>query len=93
MSGHTVHTAQAKGWDKLSNGELLSAAEEAGFELLLTTDRRIRHQQNLRGRRIALVVLTAAQSGHEFGNMPIASPPPLLPRFLAATPRLPFPSS
>jgi hypothetical protein len=34
----------------------LDAAEEAGFELLLTTDRRIRFQQNLRGRRIALVV-------------------------------------
>ncbi|MDO8706202.1 MAG: hypothetical protein Q7J84_14765 [Sulfuricaulis sp.] len=60
LSGHTVHTAQAKGWDTLSNGELLSAAEEAGFELLLTTDRRIRHQQNLRVRRIALVVLTGS---------------------------------
>lgn len=54
LSGHTVHTAQAKGWDTLSNGDLLSAADEAGFELLLTTDRRIRHQQNLRVRRIAL---------------------------------------
>jgi hypothetical protein len=60
LSGHTVHTAQAKGWDTLSNGELLSAAEEAGFELLLTTDRRICHQQNLRVRRIALVVLTGS---------------------------------
>jgi hypothetical protein len=60
LSGHTIHTAQAKGWDTLSNGELLSAAEEAGFELLLTTDRRIRHQQNLRVRRIALVVLTGS---------------------------------
>ena len=60
LSGHTVHTAQAKGWDTLSNGALLNAAEEAGFELLLTTDRRIRHQQNLRVRRIALVVLTGS---------------------------------
>ena len=59
-SRHTVHTAQAKGWDTLSNGALLTAAEEAGFELLLTTDRRIRNQQNLRGRRIALVVLTGS---------------------------------
>ena len=58
LSGHTIHTAQAKGWDTLSNGALLNAAEAAGFELLLTTDRRIRHQQNLRVRRIALVVLT-----------------------------------
>jgi hypothetical protein len=48
MSGHTVHTAQAKGWDTLSNGALLNAAEEAEFELLLTTDRRIRYQQPAR---------------------------------------------
>ena len=60
LPGHTVHTAQAKGWDTLSNGALLTAAEEAGFELLLTTDRRIRYQQDLRGRRIALVVLTGS---------------------------------
>ncbi len=39
---------------------LLNAAEDAGFELLLTTDRRIRHQQNLRARRISLVVLTGS---------------------------------
>jgi hypothetical protein len=32
LSGHTVHTAQARGWDALSNGALLNAAEEAGFE-------------------------------------------------------------
>ena len=45
----------------LSNGKaLLNAAEEAGFELLLTTDRRIRYQQNLRVRRIALIVLTGS---------------------------------
>ena len=60
LAGHTVHTAQSKGWDTLSNGALLNAAEEAGFELLLTTDRRIRYQQNLRVRRIALVVLTGS---------------------------------
>jgi len=43
LSGHTVHTAQSRGWDTLSNGALLTAAETAGFEVLLTTDRRIRH--------------------------------------------------
>ena len=58
LTGHTVHTAQSKGWDTLSNGALLNAAEEAGFELLLTTDRRIRSQQNLSTRRFALVVLS-----------------------------------
>ena len=60
LPGHTIQTAQAKGRDTLSNGALLNAAEEAGFELLLTTDRRIRYQQNLRVRRIALVVLTGS---------------------------------
>jgi hypothetical protein len=58
LAGHSIITAQARGWDKLDNGALLDAAEEAGVELLLTTDRRIRYQQNLAGRKIALVVLT-----------------------------------
>jgi len=49
LAGHTVYTAQAKGWDTLSNGALLNAAEEAGFELLLTTDRRIRYNRTCEG--------------------------------------------
>ena len=57
LSLHTVITAQTKGWDRLTNGALLNAAEEAGFDLLVTTDRRIRYQQNLSGRKIAVVVL------------------------------------
>jgi len=60
LSEHTVHTAKARGWHTLSNGELLNAVEEAGFDVLLTTDRRIRYQQNLKVRRIALVVLTGS---------------------------------
>jgi len=55
----------------------LDAAAEAGFELLLTTDRRIRHQQNLQVRRIALVVLTGSTSLPRGGNMRIASLRPL----------------
>jgi hypothetical protein len=42
----------------LSNGDLLKAAEEAAFDLLLTTDQRIRYQQNLTDRKIAIVVLS-----------------------------------
>ena len=45
----------------LRNGELLDAAEAAGFDLFLTTDRNIRHQQNLTGRTIAIVVLGKAR--------------------------------
>jgi hypothetical protein len=58
LAGHTIITAQARGWDKLNNGALLDAAEEAAVDLLLTTDRGIRYQQNLARRRIALIVLT-----------------------------------
>ncbi len=47
----------ARGWDRVSNGALLKMAEEAGFDLLLTTDKNIRYQQNLPGRHIAIVVL------------------------------------
>jgi hypothetical protein len=58
LSGHTVITAQSRGWDRLTDGALLDAAEQAAIELLVTTDRRMRHQQNLARRQIALVVLT-----------------------------------
>lgn len=52
LFGHTVTPAKAMGWERLSNGDLLSAAEEANFELLLTTDSNLRYQQNLTARKI-----------------------------------------
>ena len=57
LKGHVVRTAAQQGWATLRNGDLLNAAEEAGFDLLLTTDQNIGYQQNLSGRRIAIVVL------------------------------------
>jgi hypothetical protein len=57
LIGHTVVTAQARGWDRLSNGELLAEAEKEGFEVLVTTNKNLRYQQNLRERRIAIVVI------------------------------------
>jgi hypothetical protein len=54
---HEVSTAYEKGWAKLGNGELLSAAEREGYELLVSTDTSLRYQQNLSGRRIGIVVL------------------------------------
>lgn len=57
LADHTVRTAAEQHWTTLENGQLLDAAEAAGFDLLLTTDKNIRHQQNLAGRRIAIVVL------------------------------------
>src|SRR5277367_1050963 len=61
LEGHTVTKAKDRGWDRLSNGDLLTAAEEAGYDVLVTTDKNIRYQQNLEGRRIALVVLSTPQ--------------------------------
>jgi uncharacterized protein (DUF433 family) len=58
LAGHTVVAARERGWDRLNNGALLKAAEEASVELLVTTDQRIHYQQNLMGRKIAIVVLT-----------------------------------
>jgi len=57
LTGHVVVEAIERGWDAISNGELIAAAEAAGFDLLLTTDKNIRYQQNLAGRKIAFVVL------------------------------------
>ena len=57
LEGHVVVEAMERGWDRLVNGELIAAAEAAGFDLLITTDKNIRYQQNLAGRRIAFVVL------------------------------------
>jgi len=58
LAEHTVLTAYTQGWDRLNNGALLRAAEDAAVDVLLTTDQRIRYQQNLAGRNIAIVVLT-----------------------------------
>ena len=57
LVGHTVETAWQRGWDRFKNGDLLKAAEEAGFEVLVTPDKNIRHQQNLQNYKIAIIVL------------------------------------
>jgi hypothetical protein len=57
LAPHEVTEARDRGWDKISNGDLLRLAEDNGFDLLLTTDKRIRYQQNLTDRKITIVVL------------------------------------
>jgi len=54
---HAVTEARARGWEELENGELLTLAEAAGFDVLVTTDKNLGYQQNLAGRKIAIVVL------------------------------------
>lgn len=61
LEEHVVTEAKSQGWDRYSNGALLDAAQAAGFELLVTTDKNIQYQQNLNKRKIAVVVLGNGQ--------------------------------
>jgi predicted nuclease of predicted toxin-antitoxin system len=56
--GHESLTVQEAGWSGKENGELLAIAETE-FDVLVTLDTNLRYQQNLTGRRIAIVVLVA----------------------------------
>src|SRR6266498_3020454 len=57
LLNHVAETAYEKGWNNISNGELLMLAESEDFDALITTDQNLRYQQNLSGRKIAIVVL------------------------------------
>ncbi|MGD0215812.1 MAG: hypothetical protein ABSB87_21535 [Terriglobales bacterium] len=61
LTGHAITEARTRGWDTLSNGDLLAKAEQAGFEVFVTADKNIQYQQNLSGRKIAVVVLSTPQ--------------------------------
>ena len=56
LAGHTVTTAYERGWSNLANGNLVRAAE-AEFDVFITTDQNLDYQQNLAGRRLAILVL------------------------------------
>jgi hypothetical protein len=57
LKGHIVVEAIERGSERTANGALIAAAEAAGFDLLLTTDKNLRYQQNLKDRKIAFVVI------------------------------------
>lgn len=57
LEGHEVSTAEQCGWGRLENGDLLTVAEQSGYDLFLTADKNLRYQQNLAGRKISLLVL------------------------------------
>jgi predicted nuclease of predicted toxin-antitoxin system len=59
FSAHETHTAEWVGLKGTENGELLDAAEDAGYHALLTLDQGFPHQQNMAGRGLALVILVA----------------------------------
>ena len=59
LGAHDVYTVDYMGWAGLRNGELLRIAEANGFEVFLTGDKNVAYQQNLAGRRMAVVTLSA----------------------------------
>jgi hypothetical protein len=63
--GHDCQTCRYAGLKGLSNGRLLAAAEQAGFEVLITVDQNISHQQRLLGREISLIVLQARSTNFD----------------------------
>ena len=71
LAGCEVATAYQCGWNELKNGALIEAAERAGFDVLITADKNLRHQQQLAHRRIAIV------------ELPTNALPALLPHFTA----------
>jgi len=61
LGSHEVFTASFKGWDGLKNGKLLDAAESEGFEVLLTGDQSLHYEQNLTGRRLAVISTSSVE--------------------------------
>jgi hypothetical protein len=65
LIGHEVRTVQQESWAGLTNGQLLDAAEAAGFTVLVTGDRNLQFQQKLAKRRLGVVVLCGASNALE----------------------------
>jgi uncharacterized protein DUF5615 len=67
LVGHQVTRSAELGWEELKNGALLKMAEENGFDLMITADRNLAYRQNLKDRKLAILVLPT-------GNRPILEP-------------------
>jgi len=77
LPGFDAATVQALGWSGMKNGVLLRTARAAGFQVLVTVDRRLEYQQNIPKSGLALLVLQARST-----RMPDLLP--LIPAILAA---------
>ena len=77
LAGHAVRTVPQEGWSGKKNGELLRLMAAAGFEVLLTVDQGIPHQQNLRAAGVAVVIMFGASNQ-------LADLAPLVPDVLTA---------
>ncbi len=78
---HQVESAPLVGWAGIANGELLAKAAEAGFEVLVTMDSNMMHQQNIEKYKIAVVALRARSNR-------LADTRPLMPALVALLPQM-----
>lgn len=62
LPGHAVMTVRYMGWSGKKNGELLALMTANGFEVLLTVDQALQHQQNLAAAGVAVILLVAASN-------------------------------
>jgi len=58
LPGHDVRTAAEMGWSTLLNGDLVDAADTAGFEAIITADRNFRSQVDISSRGLAVIILS-----------------------------------
>jgi predicted nuclease of predicted toxin-antitoxin system len=70
LAKHEVFTVRYLGWSGLKNGALLRIAENDGFEVFVTGDQTLAYEQNLNGRQIAVVVLSAIEWHIVGANLP-----------------------
>jgi len=77
LLGHECSTVPEAGWAGKKNGELLFLAEKSGYEIFLTLDRGMEYEQNLKGREIAVILVSA-------GSSRLADLLPRIPAVLAA---------
>lgn len=74
--GHAAMTVQEMGWDSLWNGELMSAAIKDGFEVFVTIDKNLQHQQNLKKYNLIVIILDAVRNEIDYLK-------PLMPEVLS----------
>ena len=69
LMSHTVLTSAYQGWVGKTNGELVTLAEEAAFDVMVTADQNLSYQQNMKGRKLALVVLSTPNKVRVLANI------------------------
>ena len=74
LDGHDIQTVPSVGWAGKKNGELLALMEASGFEVFITADQNTRYQQNIKNRRIAVIILVLPAL-HIDHIMPLIPPP------------------